>query len=160
MRIAFYAPLKPPDHPVPSGDRQIAQLFLAAMRLAGHEPILASRFRSYEGSGDPVRQARLAALNAHPLVGEARGIGLIGGVELVADKKTKRAFAPGHAVAARAVAFAEAEGLIVRSVLGDGITLSPPLIISAAEVDALFDRLTRALDKTLDWVTREHLAQS
>ena len=62
MRIAFYAPLKPPDHPVPSGDRQIAQLFLAAMRLAGHEPILASRFRSYEGSGDPVRQARLAAL--------------------------------------------------------------------------------------------------
>jgi len=62
MRIAFYAPLKPPDHPVPSGDRQIAQLFLAAMRLAGHEPILASRFRSYEGSGDPLRQARLAAL--------------------------------------------------------------------------------------------------
>jgi glycosyltransferase involved in cell wall biosynthesis len=62
MRIAFYAPLKPPDHPVPSGDRRIAQLFLAALRLAGHEPILASRFRSYERSGDPLRQARLAAL--------------------------------------------------------------------------------------------------
>jgi 4-aminobutyrate---pyruvate transaminase len=104
-------------------------------------------------------QARLNALNAHPLVGEARGIGLIGGVELVADKKTKRAFAAGHAVAARAVTLAEAEGLIVRSVMGDVITLSPPLIISAAEVDAMFDRLTRALDKTLDWVTRERLAQ-
>jgi glycosyltransferase involved in cell wall biosynthesis len=62
MRIAFYAPLKPPDHPVPSGDRRLAQLFLAALRLAGHEPILASRFRSYDGSGDPHRQARLAAL--------------------------------------------------------------------------------------------------
>jgi len=62
MRIAFYAPLKPPDHPVPSGDRRMAQLFLAALRLAGHEPILASRFRSYEGAGDPLRQTRLAAL--------------------------------------------------------------------------------------------------
>jgi glycosyltransferase involved in cell wall biosynthesis len=62
MRIAFYAPLKPPDHPVPSGDRQVAQLFLAALRRAGHEPALASRFRSFEGRGDQRRQARLAAL--------------------------------------------------------------------------------------------------
>jgi 4-aminobutyrate--pyruvate transaminase len=50
--------------------------------------------------------------------------------------------------------------LIVRSVLGDVLTLSPPLVISTAEIDDLFDRLTRALDKTLDWVTREHLAQA
>ncbi len=62
MRIAFYAPLKPPDHPVPSGDRQVAQLFLKALRLAGHQPVLASRFRSYEGRGDQQRQARLAVL--------------------------------------------------------------------------------------------------
>ncbi len=58
------------------------------------------------------------------------------------------------------MAFAEAEGLIVRSVIGDVITLCPPLIITAAETDALFDRLTRALDHTLDWVTRERLAQA
>jgi glycosyltransferase involved in cell wall biosynthesis len=62
MRIAFYAPLKPPDHPTPSGDRRMAQLFLAALRLAGHEPALVSRFRSYEGYGDPVRQVRIAAV--------------------------------------------------------------------------------------------------
>ncbi len=105
-------------------------------------------------------QARLKALGQHPLVGEARGLGLIGGLELVADKKTKRAFAAERGVGARAVAFAEAEGLIVRSVLGDVLTLSPPLVISAAEVDELFDRLARALDKTLDWVTRERIAQS
>jgi 4-aminobutyrate---pyruvate transaminase len=105
-------------------------------------------------------QARLNALNDHPLVGEARGLGLIGGVELVADKKTKRSFAAAHAVGPRAVAFAEAEGLIVRAVIGDVITLCPPLVISAEEVDALFDRLTRALDRTLDWVTREQLAQA
>jgi glycosyltransferase involved in cell wall biosynthesis len=62
MRIAFYAPLKPPDHPIPSGDRRVAQLLLAALRLAGHEPVLVSRFRSYDGYGDTLRQARLAAL--------------------------------------------------------------------------------------------------
>jgi 4-aminobutyrate---pyruvate transaminase len=58
------------------------------------------------------------------------------------------------------VAFAEVEGLIVRSVLADVLTLSPPLVISDAEVGELFDRLARALDKTLDWVTREQIAQS
>ncbi len=105
-------------------------------------------------------QARLAALGEHPLVGEARGLGLIGGVELVADKKSKRSFAPQSGVAARAVQFAEAEGLIVRAVMGDVLTLSPPLIINAQEVDDLFGRLGRALDKTLDWVTREKIAAS
>ena len=62
MRIAFYAPLKPPDHPIPSGDRQIAQLFLSALRVAGHEAVLVSRFRSYDGYGDAHRQARLAII--------------------------------------------------------------------------------------------------
>src|SRR5437870_1148265 len=65
MRIAFYAPLKPPDHPVPSGDRRVAQLFLDALRLAGHEPFVASRLRSFDGTGVPARQARLAALGQH-----------------------------------------------------------------------------------------------
>src|SRR5260370_28738286 len=64
MRVAFYAPLKPPDHPIPSGDRRVAQLFLAALRLAGHDAFVASRFRSYEGNGDLIRQIRLAALGA------------------------------------------------------------------------------------------------
>jgi len=108
----------------------------------------------------PRFQTRLGALSRHPLVGEARGLGLIGGIELVADKKTKRSFAAPQGVGARAVSFAEQEGLIVRSVIGDVITLCPPLVINAAEIDELFERLTRALDRTLDWVTRERLAQS
>jgi glycosyltransferase involved in cell wall biosynthesis len=62
MRIAFYAPLKPPDHPVPSGDRRVAQLLLAALRIAGYDTFIASRFRTYDGSGDTLRQARLAAI--------------------------------------------------------------------------------------------------
>ncbi|HXW49651.1 MAG TPA: aminotransferase class III-fold pyridoxal phosphate-dependent enzyme, partial [Xanthobacteraceae bacterium] len=108
----------------------------------------------------PQFQARLRTLNDHPLVGEARGVGLIGGAELVADRASKRSFLPQHAVGQRAVQFAEAEGLIVRSVIGDVLTLCPPLIISESEIDELFDRLTRALDRTLDWVVRERIAQA
>lgn len=61
MRIAFYAPLKHPDHPVPSGDRQIARLLTAALRRAGHEVALASKLSLYDGLGDPERQCLLAA---------------------------------------------------------------------------------------------------
>jgi glycosyltransferase involved in cell wall biosynthesis len=75
MRIAFYAPLKPPDHPVPSGDRRVAQLLLAALRLAGHAPLTAARLRSWEGRGDQLRQGRLAALGrrlGERIIGRAR----------------------------------------------------------------------------------------
>ena len=64
MRIAFYAPLKAPDHPVPSGDRQMALLLIAALEAAGHEVELTSRLRSWDGQGDRARQARLQGLGA------------------------------------------------------------------------------------------------
>jgi 4-aminobutyrate---pyruvate transaminase len=90
-------------------------------------------------------------------VGEARGLGLIGGAELVADKGSRRSFEPLNGVGANCVRFAEAEGLIVRAVIGDTVTICPPLVITTAEIDELFDRLTRALDRTLDWAKRERL---
>ena len=64
MRIAFYAPMKPPAHPTPSGDRQIARLIMAALERAGHTVEVASDFRSYDGGGDAHRQATLAAAGA------------------------------------------------------------------------------------------------
>ena len=68
MRVAFYAPLKAPGHPVPSGDRAIARLLLAALERAGAtrgwEVDVASRFRSFDGAGDADRQARLRAIGA------------------------------------------------------------------------------------------------
>lgn len=64
MRIAFYAPMKAPAHPLPSGDRQMARLFVAALARAGHEVELASRFSSHDMTGDARRQARIAALGA------------------------------------------------------------------------------------------------
>jgi 4-aminobutyrate--pyruvate transaminase len=102
-------------------------------------------------------QRRLLALNDHPLVGEARGLGLVGGVELVSEKTRKQSFDPKKGVAGRAARHAEEEGLIVRPLPGDVLTLCPPLIISEEEIDTLFDRLTRALDRTLDWAKREQL---
>ncbi len=62
MRIAFYAPLKPPSHPVPSGDRRMARLLIQAWEKAGHRVEVASRLRTHEGKGDPARQLELAAI--------------------------------------------------------------------------------------------------
>lgn len=59
MRVAFYAPLKPPDHPVPSGDRRMARLLMAALAHAGHTVTVASRLRSR--AADPAAQASIAA---------------------------------------------------------------------------------------------------
>lgn len=59
MRIAFYAPMKSPDDPTPSGDRQMAQLLMLALSRAGHDVQLVSKFSSYDGEGDPQRQIRL-----------------------------------------------------------------------------------------------------
>lgn len=61
MRIAFYAPMKPPTASHPSGDRRMGRALMAALRHAGHEATLASRFRSRDGAGDPRIQARLRA---------------------------------------------------------------------------------------------------
>ena len=60
MRIAFYAPMKAPSHPAPSGDRRVAQLLWRALEAAGHEVFLASDFRAYEGTGDRAKQRQLA----------------------------------------------------------------------------------------------------
>ena len=64
MRIAFYAPLKAPDHATPSGDRRMANLLLAALAVAGHAPETVSRLRSFEGEGDAARQAEIRAAGA------------------------------------------------------------------------------------------------
>lgn len=105
----------------------------------------------------PQFQKRLHALADHPLVGEARGMGLVGAIELAAVKREKTPFDPKKGVAGQAVAQAQAEGLIVRAIAGDIISICPPLIIKPAEIDELFDKLTRALDRTLDWAKREQL---
>ena len=58
MRISFYAPLKPPDHPVASGDRAMARALISALRICGHEVAVPSVFRAFDG-GTADRQERL-----------------------------------------------------------------------------------------------------
>ena len=138
-----------------SGHPVAAAVALKALDIYARERIAEQAARKA-----PQFQARLAALGKHPLVGEARGLGLVGAVELVADKKTKRSFEAKAGVGARAVRCAEQEGLIVRFLVGDIVSICPPLIIAPAEIDELFDRLGRALDQTLDWVKRERLMEA
>jgi len=105
----------------------------------------------------PVFQARLNALNDHPLVGETRGVGLIAGVELVKNKATKESFDVRKGVGPKVVKFAEEEGLICRAVAGDTIALCPPLIINEDGINEMFDALVHALNRAEEWVSKEGL---
>jgi 4-aminobutyrate--pyruvate transaminase len=103
-----------------------------------------------------VFQAHQKVLADHPLVGEARGIGLIGALELVADKATRRPFNPKHGIGKRVAAICQDMGLIGRAV-GDALVLSPPLIITADQTDEMFAIVTRAFDQLEDIVRQEGL---
>lgn len=59
MRIAFYAPLKPPTHVTPSGDRRVAGLLMDALELVADHVELVSTFRSFDADGDAARQEAL-----------------------------------------------------------------------------------------------------
>ncbi len=73
--ILFYAPMKPPDHPVPSGDRTMARLLMKALDRAGFKPEAISDFRSFEKNGDPASQntiRREAEDEAHRIIARLR----------------------------------------------------------------------------------------
>lgn len=93
----------------------------------------------------PHFQKRLRAFADHPLVGEARGVGLIGALELVADKATRKPFPAALGAGAKTARAAQEAGLIHRA-MGDSLAFSPPLVITEAEIDLLFDRFAQALD--------------
>jgi 4-aminobutyrate--pyruvate transaminase len=87
----------------------------------------------------------LAAFADHPLVGDVRGVGLIAGVELVADKATRAPFPPSAGVGALVMQECERAGLIVRAI-GDRIAFTPPLIITPAEIAEMCGRFGAGLD--------------
>jgi 4-aminobutyrate--pyruvate transaminase len=101
----------------------------------------------------PGFQKHLKALEAHPLVGEARGLGLMGAIELSPDKSPKGFAEPGK-VGPRLAAELLKHGVILRAI-GDTVAFCPPMIISEAEIEELFAPLPAALDATLDWARRE-----
>ena len=104
----------------------------------------------------PLLQDGLRRFADHPLVGNVRGVGLIGAVELVKDKTKKESFDPRHAVGAKLAAFAQERGMILRP-LRDSIAFSPPLVINEDEIAAVLERFGGALDDTHTWLRGEGL---
>ncbi|ALM82040.1 aspartate aminotransferase family protein [Bordetella sp. N] len=94
---------------------------------------------------------QLRAMADHPLIGEVRGVGLIAGVELVADKATRRPFDPLGKAGAHAYEKAHEHGLIIRGIQ-DTVAFCPPLIITPDEVREMVTRFKRTLDDVTRFV--------
>ena len=131
-------------------------VFSHGVTYAGH-PVCAAvaieALKIYE-EGDLVGRARtlspqflhrLSALEAHPMVHSTRGVGLIGALELVQDKATRKTFDPASGIQARVQSAGLELGLICRS-LRDIVAICPPLIITENQIDELFDKLWQSLD--------------
>ena len=97
-------------------------------------------------------QARLRSFGDHPLVGEVRGVGLIGAIELVEDKASGAPFSPSRGVGAHCAERCLAHGLIVRN-LGDSVAFCPPLVISDRQIDEVFSKFELALGETQSWLS-------
>jgi putrescine---pyruvate transaminase len=122
----------------------------AAVALRNLEIIERERLmeRTAEDTGPYIAKA-LDRLRDHPLVGEARSLGLIGGIEIVARKGTNERFGGKEGHAAPVVRdICIRRGLMVRAIR-DTIVFCPPLIISHAQLDRLVDTVRAALDEAV-----------
>ncbi len=108
----------------------------------------------------PALQNGLRKFADHPLVGEVRGVGLIGAIELVKDKATKESFDPKLGVAPYLVKRAQAHGVILRAVAGDNIGFCPPLIVNESEIGMMIERFGKALDDTVAWIKENGYAKA
>jgi 4-aminobutyrate--pyruvate transaminase len=134
------------SHPVP------AAVALETLKIYDERDIVGAVRRV-----GPRMQAGIRSYVDHPLVGDARGIGLIGAVELVRDKATKQSFDPKAGVGAYLVRRAQHHGAILRNMPGDIVAFSPPLIISETEIDEMMACFGKALEDTLAMVREKGL---
>ncbi|MNT03003.1 L-Lysine-8-amino-7-oxononanoate aminotransferase [compost metagenome] len=126
-----------------SGHPVAAAVGLENIRILRDEKIV-ERVKSETA---PYLQKRLRELNDHPLVGEVRGVGLLGAIELVQDKATRKRY-EGKGVGMICRQFCFDNGLIMRAV-GDTMIIAPPLVITPAEIDELVTKARKCLDLTL-----------
>ena len=120
-------------HPVCAAVALRAQQLMQERDIVGHVRQLA-----------PLFAERVARLDRFDFVGNTRAVGFIGAAELAADKASRAKFDPAKKLAAQAVATVQQHGVILRALPGDIIGFCPPLIISAAEIDDMFDRIEAA----------------
>ena len=126
-----------------SGHPVAAAVALENIRILRDEKIVN---RVHEETA-PYLQKRLRELADHPLVGEVRGVGMLGAIELVQDKATRKRY-EGRGVGMICRTFCFENGLIMRAV-GDTMIISPSLVISKAEIDELVTKARQCLDLTL-----------
>ncbi len=129
-----------------SGHPVAAAVGLENIRILREEKII----ETVRNETAPYLQKRLRELNDHPLVGEVRGVGLLGAIELVQDKATRKRY-EGKGVGMICRQFCFDNGLIMRAV-GDTMIIAPPLVISKAEIDELVTKARKCLDLTLSAV--------
>ena len=91
-------------------------------------------------------QKKLTELTAHPMVGQARGVGMIGALELVTDKTTKKALEPVGKLGAMVNAVMQRNGVISRN-MGDAMAFCQPLNVEEADIDHLIDVTRRSIDE-------------
>ncbi len=130
-----------------SGHPVAAAVGLANLRLLKEEGIV-ERVRAETA---PYLQKRLRELAEHPLVGEVRGVGMLGAIELVRDKATRTRFSGEVGVGMVCRGHCFDNGLIMRAV-GDTMIIAPPLVISRAEIDELVEKARKCLDLTWEQV--------
>ena len=106
----------------------------------------------------PYFAKRITEFENHPFVGQVRSVGLMGAIELVSDKVKKKKYDVGAKVGALVQQAAQEHGLIVRSLPGDSIGFCPPLIISAEEINEMFDRFQRAINELTESLQRTSYA--
>jgi len=126
-----------------SGHPVAAAVALENIRILREEKII----ERVQSETAPYLQKRLRELNDHPLVGEVRGVGLLGAIELVKDKATRARY-EGKGVGMICRQFCFDNGLIMRAV-GDTMIIAPPLVISKTEIDELVAKARKCLDLTL-----------
>ncbi|KTT50756.1 aminotransferase [Pseudomonas oryzihabitans] len=124
-----------------SGHPVAAAVALENIRILRDEGIV-DRVRS---STAPYLQKRWAELADHPLVGEARGVGMLAALELVRDKQTRTRYEGGAGMLCREHCFRN--GLVMRAV-GDTMIIAPPLVITHESIDELVTLARRSLDQT------------
>jgi len=127
-----------------SGHPVAAAVALENIRILREEKII----ETVHAETAPYLQKRLRELNDHPLVGEVRGVGMLGAIELVQDKATRKRY-EGRGAGMICRQFCFANGLIMRAV-GDTMIISPPLVISKDEIDELVTKARKCLDLTLE----------
>ena len=126
-----------------SGHPVCAAVAIANLRLMMEQNIV----ETVRESTAPYLQQRFRELGEHPLVGEVRGVGMFGALELVADKENFVKFDKARGVGIICREFCFENNLIMRAV-GDAMIISPPLVIGQADIDVFIERAWQCLDLT------------